>query len=97
MLDVGCGTGDVSALVAECVGATGEVVGVDRAAADPAAALRRAASLVRPGGIVAFAETVVFEPLPWPPRPLFARATGWIRDALEGTGDPGAAALLLPY
>lgn len=29
VLDVGCGTGDVSFLVAELVGATGEVVGVD--------------------------------------------------------------------
>src|ERR1700683_349428 len=33
VLDVGCGSGDVSFLVASIVGETGEVVGADRAAA----------------------------------------------------------------
>jgi SAM-dependent methyltransferase len=33
VLDVGCGSGDVSLLAAELVGRTGEVIGVDRAAA----------------------------------------------------------------
>jgi SAM-dependent methyltransferase len=32
VLDVGCGSGDVALLVAELVGKTGEVIGVDRAA-----------------------------------------------------------------
>jgi SAM-dependent methyltransferase len=33
VLDVGCGSGDVAFLVADLVGSTGEVIGVDRAAA----------------------------------------------------------------
>lgn len=44
VLDVGCGAGDVSLLIAELVGPTGEVVGVDRAAAALAAAERKAAA-----------------------------------------------------
>jgi 2-polyprenyl-3-methyl-5-hydroxy-6-metoxy-1,4-benzoquinol methylase len=102
VLDIGCGVGDVSMLVAEAVGATGTVVAYDREAsaieiarsraleagytqiefvvasdetfpkrapfdaaigryilhhqADPTAMIRRAASTVRPGGIVAFHE-----------------------------------------
>lgn len=43
VLDVGCGAGDVSLLIAELVGDSGEVVGVDRAAAALAAAERRVA------------------------------------------------------
>src|SRR5882757_11549895 len=42
VLDVGCGPGDVSFLAARLVGPTGEVVGVDRAAAAVAAARGRA-------------------------------------------------------
>jgi SAM-dependent methyltransferase len=44
VLDVGCGAGDVSFLIAELVGETGEVVGVDRAPAALAAAERRVAN-----------------------------------------------------
>lgn len=43
VLDVGCGAGDVSMLIADLVGASGEVVGVDRAPAALAAAERKAA------------------------------------------------------
>jgi SAM-dependent methyltransferase len=42
VLDVGCGAGDTTALVAGLVGETGEVVGVDRVAAAVAAARARA-------------------------------------------------------
>src|ERR1700761_8177949 len=43
VLDVGCGSGDVSFLVASLVGPTGRVLGVDRSAEGVAAARRRAA------------------------------------------------------
>jgi SAM-dependent methyltransferase len=102
VLDIGCGIGDVSMLVAEAVGNAGSVVAFDRETraiemararalaagyrqiefvvasdeafperpafdaaigryilhhqADPAAMIRRAAMLVRPGGVVAFHE-----------------------------------------
>jgi SAM-dependent methyltransferase len=42
VLDIGCGAGDVSMLIADLVGASGEVVGVDRAPAALAAAQRKA-------------------------------------------------------
>jgi SAM-dependent methyltransferase len=42
VLDVGCGTGDVSVLVAGMVGATGEVVAIDRASDALAATRERA-------------------------------------------------------
>jgi ubiquinone/menaquinone biosynthesis C-methylase UbiE len=106
VLDLGAGPGDVAFLVAEAVGPTGSVVGVDReersvalarrraaeAGADnvaftvasddalpgdppfdaaigrfvlihqrdPAAMIRRAAAVVRPGGIVAFLEPALY-------------------------------------
>jgi len=44
VLDVGCGAGDVTFLVAEIVGETGHVVGVDRVSAALRAAETRAAS-----------------------------------------------------
>lgn len=102
VLDIGCGAGDVSMLVADAVGASGAVIGIDREARaievararaakagysqiefaigsdedmdrhapydatigryvlvhqpDPTAMIRRAASVVKPGGIVAFLE-----------------------------------------
>jgi ubiquinone/menaquinone biosynthesis C-methylase UbiE len=42
ILDVGCGSGDVAFLAADLVGATGEVVGTDRAAAAVQRATARA-------------------------------------------------------
>jgi ubiquinone/menaquinone biosynthesis C-methylase UbiE len=43
VLDIGCGAGDVTLLVADMVGAGGEVIGVDRSAAAVQAAVARAA------------------------------------------------------
>lgn len=43
VLDIGCGAGDVSMLLADLVGESGEVVGVDRVPAALAAAERKAA------------------------------------------------------
>lgn len=45
VLDIGCGTGDVSLLAAELVGPRGAVVGIDRSAEAVAAARDRAAAL----------------------------------------------------
>lgn len=45
VLDVGCGSGDVSFLAARMVGPTGEVIGLDRAPAAVAMATRRAQQL----------------------------------------------------
>jgi ubiquinone/menaquinone biosynthesis C-methylase UbiE len=45
VLDVGCGSGDVSFLAARMVGPMGEVVGVDRAPAAVATATRRTLEL----------------------------------------------------
>ena len=48
VLDVGCGGGDVSVLVAGLVGSTGQVVGIDRSAAAIETATRRARDLSAP-------------------------------------------------
>jgi SAM-dependent methyltransferase len=48
VLDVGCGGGDVSVLVARLVGPTGQVVGIDRSAAAIETATRRAQDLAVP-------------------------------------------------
>ncbi|MEZ5904629.1 MAG: methyltransferase domain-containing protein, partial [Geminicoccaceae bacterium] len=62
-LDVGCGAGDVARLLAERVGATGRVLGVDldaalvAIAAGEAAALGLAQLAYRPGSALALAET----------------------------------------
>lgn len=47
VLDIGCGAGDVSLLVSDFVGPSGEVIGVDRAPEAVATARRRAAALGR--------------------------------------------------
>src|SRR5262249_32110414 len=44
VLDIGCGVGDVSLLAAKFVGASGSVLGVDRAASSLQTAAQRAAS-----------------------------------------------------
>jgi SAM-dependent methyltransferase len=108
VLEIGCGAGDVSMLLAEAVGPSGLVVAIDREARavettrsraevaghrnieaivaidddipvarpfdaalsryvlvhqrDPVAMIQRAASAVRPGGIVAFHEVVIYQP-----------------------------------
>jgi SAM-dependent methyltransferase len=48
VLDVGCGGGDVSVLIADLVGPTGQVVGIDRSATAIETASRRAADLAAP-------------------------------------------------
>jgi ubiquinone/menaquinone biosynthesis C-methylase UbiE len=48
LLDVGCGTGDDAIALAELVGTTGHVVGVDHSATMVAAARQRAAGLTLP-------------------------------------------------
>jgi SAM-dependent methyltransferase len=48
VLDIGCGTGDVSLLAAEIVGSTGSVVGIDRSAAAVAVAQARARAAGHP-------------------------------------------------
>ena len=108
VLDIGCGAGDVSMLLAEAVGPSGSVVAIDREARavdttrsraqaagyrnieamvatddnipapkafdaalgrnllphqrDPVAMIKRVASAVRPGGIVAFQEFAAYQP-----------------------------------
>jgi ubiquinone/menaquinone biosynthesis C-methylase UbiE len=53
---------------------------------DPVAALRNLARLVRPGGVVAFAEQVVLPELASPPRPLYSRCVRLSKQALEAGG-----------
>lgn len=132
VLDVGCGTGDVTLIAAELVGPSGTVLGVDRSAdvletarsraasrgweqvrfvegdvasftadepfdavvgrlvlihqADPASVVRHLAGLVRPDGVVAFAEPVMLPEAAWPARPLYTRCVTWCVQALEGAG-----------
>jgi SAM-dependent methyltransferase len=49
VLDIGCGSGDVSLLLAEMVGSTGSVVGIDRGPAAVALVRDRARAAGRPG------------------------------------------------
>jgi SAM-dependent methyltransferase len=132
VLDVGCGNGDVSFLAASLAGASGEVVGVDKAPAaveksrerarnaaiqnvtfeagdalempfgspfdaiigrlvlmhqpDPVAMLRRLASLLRPGGIIAFQEFDIRGAHSCPPSPIFEQCLRWVLTAFERTG-----------
>jgi ubiquinone/menaquinone biosynthesis C-methylase UbiE len=61
VLDIGCGVGDVSLLVAGIVGPGGSVLGVDRAATSVEAARRRAASLGVTNAHFAEADVATFE------------------------------------
>jgi SAM-dependent methyltransferase len=133
VLDLGSGAGDVALTLADLIGPTGRIVGVDmnveiletarrRVAAvgwdnvefhagdirelplpddfdavvgrwilmyipEPAQLLRRAASLLGPGGIVAFQESVLRDPpRTYPPAPLHEAVVRWT------TPPPGAPA-----
>ncbi|MGK9234732.1 class I SAM-dependent methyltransferase [Inquilinus limosus] len=61
VLDIGCGTGDVSLLAAELVGPSGTVVGIDRSAEAVAAARGRAGALGRSGVAFHVAEAEAFD------------------------------------
>ncbi|WP_445166958.1 class I SAM-dependent methyltransferase [Mycolicibacterium sp. Dal123E01] len=53
---------------------------------DPAAALRRLAGLVRPGGVVAFAENDIATVRSYPDIPLFQTVTGAVARSFEALG-----------
>jgi ubiquinone/menaquinone biosynthesis C-methylase UbiE len=141
VLDVGSGPGDVSFLVADLVGARGEVVGVDRTPIairtantrkasrsltnvsfvegdptelrferpfdavvgryvlmfqpDPAAMLRRLATHLRPGGVLAFHELDWNGARSHPAVPTYDRSCEWIVKTLAQSGaDPRMGAKL---
>jgi 2-polyprenyl-3-methyl-5-hydroxy-6-metoxy-1,4-benzoquinol methylase len=129
VLDVGCGAGDVSFLLARMVGPSGAVVGVDRSedavamassrakamglsqvsfsqgeiedisfdqpvdaavgrfvlmySPDPSVSLRRIATNVRAGGIVAFQEMNVAEAKSFPQVDVFEQSMRWIIETLD--------------
>ena len=129
VLEVGCGAGDVSFLLARMVGPSGAVVGVDRSedavamanaraqamglaqvsfsqgeledisldqpvdaavgrfvlmySSEPSIALRRVATNVRAGGIVAFQEMNVAEAKSFPYVDLFEQSMRWIIETLD--------------
>jgi SAM-dependent methyltransferase len=87
VLDVGCGGGDVSALLAGLVGPTGEVVGIDRSATAIETATRRAGELAAQNMrfLVADASTQDAELAAMAP---FDAAIG--RSVLEFVPDPAA-------
>jgi SAM-dependent methyltransferase len=62
---------------------------------DPAGVLRRLASHVRPGGVIAFMEFDVARIASVPEAPLFHTAAGWITQAFKGSGiDPSLGSSL---
>ena len=62
---------------------------------DPPGALRRLASHVRPGGVIAFMEFDVTRISSTPEAPLFASVASWITGAFEGIGiDPALGSSL---
>ncbi len=144
VLEIGCGVGDVSMLLAEAVGPSGRVVAIDReqrvieaASArarqaghdriefvrtsdedfaglapfdaavgryvlmhqpDPVAMVRRAATAVRPGGVVAFEEMVICgEANATPPLEIWTRMARLNYGAARGgLQSPDAGARLVP-
>jgi SAM-dependent methyltransferase len=62
VLDLGCGVGDVSLLAARLIGASGSVLGVDRAASSVQTATQRAASLRVANASFETADLTTFEP-----------------------------------
>jgi SAM-dependent methyltransferase len=139
--DLGCGPGDVTLAVAELVGPTGAVVGVDGASRplelareraeraglaqvsfeqadvtrwrparpldavvgrlillhlpDPVASVARAARLVRPGGVVAFADVALTTRAAQPELPLLTTYNGWLLETFRRAGRPVDMALRL--
>ncbi|CAG1011898.1 Aklanonic acid methyltransferase DauC [Burkholderiales bacterium] len=141
VLDLGSGVGDTAFLLAECVGDSGEVIGVERSAEalgqarrraaekglrhvhfvagdfahtrferafdavlgryvlvfqpDPVAALRAAATQVRPGGVLLFHEVDFAGERASPVVPAYERACRWVVEALaRGGSDPAMGARL---
>ena len=132
VLDVGSGVGDVAFLAAELVGASGEVVGIDRASnalaiartraearslhqvsfiegdlsemtfeqpfdaivgryvlqfiPDPAAALRKLVSYLRPNGVIVFHELDWSGIRSWPAAPTYDQCCQWCIEALQRHG-----------
>ena len=132
VLDVGSGAGDTALVVADIVGASGEVLGIDRAPLavaaaqsrikslgklnisfrqgdldilevaetfdavvgryvlvfnpNPAAMLRTAARLVRPGGVIAFHEPDWNGSRSNPVAPLYERCSDWIVRTFKKVG-----------
>ena len=62
VLDIGCGVGDVSILVAQLIGPSGSILGIDRAASSLDTAQRRAAALGLSGIRFQEADLADFEP-----------------------------------
>ena len=129
VLDVGCGAGDVSFLLARMVGPSGAVIGIDRSgeavavataraeamglaqvsfsqgeledisldqpvdaavgrfvlmySSEPSISLRRVATNVKAGGIVAFQEMNVAEAKSFPQVALFEQSMRWIVETLD--------------
>jgi len=54
--------------------------------ADPVRVLRHLMQLVRPGGVIAFAEPVMLPELAWPVRPLYTQSIRQCVAALDGAG-----------
>lgn len=64
---------------------------------EPARALAHMASLVKPGGVVAFHEIHIPGAMSIPPMPLFDAAVGWVSEALRRVGaNPSMGLALSP-